>query len=589
MTIRTVAFAIALAAAACGPSKQNYGGDGGSGGADGGDNSCSAGAQRCTGNTLESCVDGSFEPMTECPQACDNVLGCVVCQPNTGTCMGEVSHQCKPDGSGYVDVTCDSAQGVTCNTGTGLCEGACAPSSLGKSYIGCDYYPVVTGNMVNGNVFEFAVAVSNTSNQQAQITIDEGGLSTPITFTVAPGDVVVRTLPWNDALKLCTGGTSTGCGNPVTPAALSAKGAFHLRSTHPVTVYQFSPLDYQQGVDYSYTNDASLLLPTNVWTGNYVVAAWTQLDADPVSGATWPGLMAVTAREDDTTVTITATANVPAGGGAPAFTAGVPSMVTLNRGDTLELTGPGTYGVTPLADLTGTFVSADKPVQVVGGHYCAYVPGDLSIGYCDHMEESMFPIETLSKQYIVTAPAVPSLPNGKEEMVRIIATAANTTITYDPPQSGAGTTLALPGDFIEIARQLGNYVITADEKVMVVQYMEGQEAGGNTGDPAMSLAVATDQYRSEYRFHAPTNYETNYVNVTAPVGANVMIDGVLVTGYTNIGASGFQFARVTLGQGTSGNHTATGDMPFGISVYGYGQYTSYWYPGGLDLDVIPVD
>ena len=28
---------------------------------------------------------------------------------------------------------------------------------------------------------------------------------------------------------------------------------------------------------------------------------------------------------------------------------------------------------------------------------------------------------------------------------------------------------------------------------------------------------------------------------------------------------------------------STGSEPFGISVYGYGQYTSYWYPGGLNL------
>ena len=27
-------------------------------------------------------------------------------------------------------------------------------------------------------------------------------------------------------------------------------------------------------------------------------------------------------------------------------------------------------------------------------------------------------------------------------------------------------------------------------------------------------------------------------------------------------------------------------MAFGITVYGYGQYTSYWYPGGLDLNTI---
>jgi hypothetical protein len=30
----------------------------------------------------------------------------------------------------------------------------------------------------------------------------------------------------------------------------------------------------------------------------------------------------------------------------------------------------------------------------------------------------------------------------------------------------------------------------------------------------------------------------------------------------------------------------TSSQPFGISVYGHGQDTSYWYPGGLDLDVI---
>jgi hypothetical protein len=30
-------------------------------------------------------------------------------------------------------------------------------------------------------------------------------------------------------------------------------------------------------------------------------------------------------------------------------------------------------------------------------------------------------------------------------------------------------------------------------------------------------------------------------------------------------------------------------MAFGISVYGYGSYTSYWYPGGLDLKSIVVE
>jgi hypothetical protein len=105
----------------------------------------------------------------------------------------------------------------------------------------------------------------------------------------------------------------------------------------------------------------------------------------------------------------------------------------------------------------------------------------------------------------------------------------------------------------------------------------------------MALAVPVAQYRLDYLFHAPTNYEVNYVNVIAPLSAVVTLDGTQVTGLTPTGATGFGVARVQLGAGMSGNHTITGDMPFGISVYGYGQYTSYWYPGGLDLMAIPVD
>ena len=99
------------------------------------------------------------------------------------------------------------------------------------------------------------------------------------------------------------------------------------------------------------------------------------------------------------------------------------------------------------------------------------------------------------------------------------------------------------------------------------------------------------KFRTSYLFHAPTNYESNYVDVTAPMGAVVMVDGSPVT-FTPIGTSGFGLARVyplTAGPNNDGTHNATGSMPFGITVYGYGQYTSYWYPGGLDLTDIPVN
>ena len=135
-------------------------------------------------------------------------------------------------------------------------------------------------------------------------------------------------------------------------------------------------------------------------------------------------------------------------------------------------------------------------------------------------------------------------------------------------------------------------MITASHKVLVAQYMEGSQVAGGTGDPSMALAVPVEQYRTQYLFHAPLNYTTSYVDVIARTGTAVTLDGQLLTGFTPIGTSGYSLARVTpLGPGTGGvgNHTITGSTPFGISVYGYGQDTSYWYPGGLDLRSIPID
>jgi hypothetical protein len=186
---------------------------------------------------------------------------------------------------------------------------------------------------------------------------------------------------------------------------------------------------------------------------------------------------------------------------------------------------------------------------------------------------------------------VVTIPQGKEQMVRIIATQPNTTLEYDPPVAGAPTTIANAGDFVQIARNATSFSVTASHKVMVAQYMQGSTTGGNTGDPAMSLAVPVEQFRSEYLFHAPTNYETNYIDIIAEAGAAITLDGQPVGNFQPIGTSGFQLARVTpLGNGPlgDGNHAITGTAPFGIQVYGYGMDTSYWYPGGLDLDIVPI-
>jgi hypothetical protein len=441
----------------------------------------------------------------------------------------------------------------------------CSSQQLGRSYIGCEYYAVVTANLVSED-FDFAVALSNLGSIASEVVIEGGALDAPRTFEVPAGGVHIEKLPWVRDLKQQAG--------YVLQSARVAHGAYHVRATHPIVAYQFNALEYQMDGgplhhEYSFTNDASLLVPVNAMTGSYVVAAWPSMYADR------PGELAVAATADATSVTITAKGATAGGDTVAALAPGATTSIMLDRGDVVQLIGAAT------GDLTGSTISATQPVEVFGAHYCTYIPLDTPA--CDHLEQSMLPIETLGTTYLVTPPVVPDRPAGNSEVVRIVAAAAGVHLTYDPPLAGAPSSLVAAGDFVELGPRSETFQVSSDGKILVAQYMVGQDAGGGIGDPSLSIAVPQDQYRKSYLFHAPLTYDANYVNITAPLGSSIELDGMPVTGFTPIGGSGYGVQRVLLRADGDGNHRISGDQAFGITVYGYGQYTSYWYPGGLDL------
>jgi hypothetical protein len=106
---------------------------------------------------------------------------------------------------------------------------------------------------------------------------------------------------------------------------------------------------------------------------------------------------------------------------------------------------------------------------------------------------------------------------------------------------------------------------------------------GGDGDPSLSLAVPVEQYRDKYIFLAPTDYDHNYVDIVTPLGAQLMLDGAAVTQSATPVTPSLGVIRLPLGAATGGVHVLTGDQRFGIQVIGYGQYTSYQYPGGLNF------
>jgi hypothetical protein len=527
---------------------------------------CPQGAVVCDGNVAKTCDGkGGFTATTDCGSTlCVPNLGCKPCQPGKAQCAGDTSVVCSDDGSTQKSTVCDPLQGLSCSPMTGLCVGSCTTENLGQSYFGCDYFPTVTNNQLVTKLADFAVAVSNTTTFPVTATVTQGA-NTVKTATIAPNSVQILTLPWISALDQQT-------------TQIVSDGAYRLRTTRPVTVYQYNPLQYVKNGSFTYTNDASLLLPVNAWTGNYrVVSRNHWVFAGSID---YGGLYAVTASEDNTSVTVTPSptgGKVLAGAGIAGNGSGV---VTLNSGDVLQVFTARGGGNPDISDLTGTLVTANKPVQVIGGHLCTNVP--YSVTACDHLEESMPPLETLATDYIVTSPLINS-SSTKVRMVRVIATVDGTTLSYDPPQPGAPTQLGVAGSYIEIPLTASDFAIKSSKPVLVSEYFTGQDQGGGAGDPAMALAVATAQYRTSYLFHAPTNYQSNYVNIVAPPNAGVVLDGMPINTFTAIGNSGHGVARIALSNAGDGNHTISANLPFGITVYGYGSYTSYWYPGGLNL------
>ncbi|MEI2659034.1 MAG: IgGFc-binding protein [Bifidobacterium adolescentis] len=306
-----------------------------------------------------------------------------------------------------------------------------------------------------------------------------------------------------------------------------------------------------------------------------------------------PGFYAVTASEDGTTVDLSAlrapASSVKAGGGVQADGTG---QIMLNarrraRGLLRQTTG----GNPSTADVTGTRVKADKPIQVIGGHMCTYVPL-ATPATATTSRSRCFPYETLAKEYIVTPPLIPTGGNvPKAQMVRIVATEDDTNLTYDPPQHGAPANIAKAGAYIEIStRPPPTSRSPRDKKIIIAQYHARPGRRRRLGRPRHGprrrhRAVS----RQTYLFHAPINYETNYAQRRRPhrtprsPSTAPPVDGFKRDRRHRLRRRPRQ-ARPTTSTATT---TSPSDKPFGISVYGYGQYTSYWYPGGLDLEPLP--
>ncbi|MCW5836245.1 MAG: IgGFc-binding protein [Labilithrix sp.] len=499
----------------------------------------------------------------------------------------------------------------------------CKEAEERKSYVGCDYWPTITPNPV-WSIFDYTVVVANTGTHDAEVKVTGPSGTTKVT-TVAAGGLKKVFLPWVRELKgvdfnECTSSVATDL------SAVVPGGAYHLVSSTPVIVYQFNALQYKgeggespeggpkdwstcpgtttgcrQGPTsppvksgcFSFSNDASLLLPSTAMTNTYRVMGHPGASVPGVSRiGLVPTALTVTATQPNTSVVValSSTASVVASrdGETVARTEGGQTMTFSlpKAGDVLQLvTEKGdSY------DFSGSLVRSTKPVQVITSVPCIAVPTNKPA--CDHIEETVLPAETLGRHYVVPSPTGPK-GEAVRHKVRLYGNKDGTTLTYRPSKPPACPDTLDAGEAADCELLDGAFEVLGDNEFGVATFLLGASVYDPTnkdrrGDPSQSFVSGVEQFRTTYVLLAPKDYPVLYADVTSTVDAEVELDGAPVPApWTMIGDGPFGVQRVDLTKsGVDGAHTLTAKKPVGVQVIGFGDNTSFQYPAGLNLKII---
>jgi IgGFc binding protein len=428
-------------------------------------------------------------------------------------------------------------------------------------------------------------------------------------LTLSPYDANAGIPPGGAAIAFLGGITGAVAPCPIAAAVPSSSfvdtgifKSFEITTDEPVAAYQINPF----GGGAASTTGASLLLPTSVWDTDYVaVNAFAQSSTPPggtPNRVSFGPSLNIVAREDDTVATIVPGVQVTGGGGIPAGNTGQPLVITLMKGEHAQ--------ITQNTELTGSRVSANKPIGLMAGHPCMTVPTNQQT-FCDHGEQMIPPVRALGHTYVGVMYR-PRAPSETQTFWRVIGVANGTQLTYSTPVGGpANLNQGQTGLF-----QTGTpFVVSsqdADHPFMLLEYMTGSGAvGGGTiglGDPDVVVVVPPEQYLARYAFFTdPTYPETDLVVVRKRDSKGNFHDVTLdcagtLTGWMSTGNIDFEYTRVDLTTGNFQNvgNCSTGaremhsDVPFGLWIWGWGsgattpitRNVSYAYPGGMKVQAI---
>ena len=376
--------------------------------------------------------------------------------------------------------------------------------------------------------------------------------------------------------------------------------SFHITADHEITLYGSNIR--------SLSADAFLALPDNVLSGSYFVMAWQngfngEWRPEYPVGFDTHSEFAVIATEDNTEVTVRPTAPLLGQAGIlspDSFT------VLLDRGEVYF----GQALLDTAWDVTGTEVSATKPVALFGGNQRTSIPTEVG-NYRDHLVEQMPPLEAWGTEaYLtphfevdprVTYEAVARILAAEDGTELSITTCVQTSVTMpdgsnrDTLVEQTRTEVLNRGESIEIHPLEAAHVV-ATAPILVAQYehsVGGDPLARRDGDPFMMLIPPPTQFDRSYPFQSivDSGVLAHYINVVIPRGGegSLRIDGqkpLPPPVWEKLPGGRYLYAQIRV---LPGAHRIEADSAFGLEAYGFGPAMSYGYIGASLFRDLPID
>ena len=361
---------------------------------------------------------------------------------------------------------------------------------------------------------------------------------------------------------------------------LNTKG-IHIVSDVPIVAYA-----HQYGLN---SSGATMLMPVETYGFTYYSLNYTQLTNVNVPCYSW---FYAIASENNTRIEITPSVTTNSGRAA-----NVPFSVNLNKGEIYNVFGESVTGSGTGLDVTGS-----KMKSIAGSdgkcHKIAVFSGSSRITICgnsgDILQQQIFPSSAWGTNYL-TYPTI-NTNNINQTNLNYFRVAVRDPTTK-VKRNGTYLTGLTNNFYYEYSSSTADF-IEANKPVLVSQYVPSMQNcpiyDGN-GDPEMFYLSPLQQAVNQASFYSTGNQNIldNYVAIIVKnsVNAGITVDGspafnVFIPHPQNPGYS-IAIASLAANQ----QHTIVSDSAFTAITYGFGQFESYGFNAGTNinnLDILPA-